>query len=113
MSPPPLTADQFEDPFRYLAAKQAEFERDQRRARAALKECGWTLRPNHPVSAVWRAGRWTKKDGSLRLSAPSVDELLELVRAEYETRRKAKEAKKKAAEEKRKAKEARRERPRK
>lgn len=95
----PITSDKFSDPFRFLDAKRAEYDAQRKRAWEALKECGWALRPNHPVSMVWRARRWTD-DGTLRLSSPTCDGLIELVRAEAAPRIEARRARKEAAEKK-------------
>lgn len=108
MSPPPITAEEYGDPFRYLDAKVEEFKTQKRNTAAALKACGWTLRPNHPVTMVWRALRWTKKAGSQRLSAPTPAELIHLVQDEYEPRRLKKELAAKHREEAKRAKDQRR-----
>lgn len=94
MSPPPpsLTSAAFSDPFRFLDAKLFEFKTQRSAARDALKSYGWILRPNHPLTGVWRARRWTR-EGTLRLTASAMDELVSLAKTECELRQAAKAAK--------------------
>ena len=94
-----ITPETHPDPFRFLDAKVAEFKLQRTRATDMLKACGWVLRPNHPISMMWRARRWTEAGGTQRLSSPTCDGLIALVVAEAEPRLKARreraEAKKK------------------
>lgn len=103
-----LTQEKFASPFRYLDAKLAEFTRDREQAKAELERCGWVLRPNHEMTGVWRARRWVEAGTTLRLSAPSVAELVRLAREEFEPRRIAREEAEKAREKAKAEKEARR-----
>jgi hypothetical protein len=74
------------DPFRYLDAKVAEFQDARARAKYALRPYGWTLRPNHPISGLWRARRWIRKGCTEQLRAATADELVKLAKEDHERR---------------------------
>lgn len=107
--PPPsydmLKADDFSSPWAYLDAKQKAFESETTQTRAELQRLGWRLRENHPVTGTWRARRWSRKDGTVLISATTAAELVRLC-AENFDKPKLLEAREKAKDEKRKAKAA-------
>lgn len=87
----------------------AKHEREVSEARVALKECGWTLRRQRPVSGMWRASRYVKGPGGApgetkRLRAPTPGQLVELAREEAKPRLERRAARKAAAEAKKAAK---------
>jgi N6-adenosine-specific RNA methylase IME4 len=64
----------------------ANFKDRRDSTKAALKAMGWVLRPLSG-GGMWRARRWTKRDGTKRLWATTHEELIALVRAEYDARK--------------------------
>lgn len=53
------------DPFRYIDAKVSEFKSQRSETEMLLAQYGWTLRPNHEITGVWRARRWVEARTSL------------------------------------------------
>lgn len=102
-----LTAEQFSNPWDYLDAKQAAFKDDRKTSRAKLRELGWKLRPNHPVTGVWRAVRYREDEAPLRVTAATASELVAQCRALHDgvqlkaDRAKEREEKKKVREKER------------